>query len=99
MCTLRPLFLVQLSKMSGTITPADNIEMTAQDTKMSEPSSIHVDEVGIKGNGFAIHTERQRTVEEKRAEKRLLLKIDFTILPLLALVYFLASMASSIPPS
>ncbi len=68
------------------------MEMNQQDIKAVEASSWHVSDPKATDNGFAIHAERERTPEEKRIERRLLLKIDTIILPVLALVYFLASM-------
>ncbi|KAJ9643658.1 hypothetical protein H2204_001803 [Knufia peltigerae] len=63
------------------------------DNKNGEGLSLHLDEVHDSSvTGLTVFEERQRTPEEKKIERKLLLKIDFIILPLLALVYFLASM-------
>jgi hypothetical protein len=43
-------------------------------------------------NGLALHEEVPRTPEEETAERRFVLKIDFLILPLLIIMYFLASL-------
>jgi hypothetical protein len=45
-------------------------------------------------NGLAAHQETVLTPEERHAEKRFRLKIDFMILPLIATIYFLAALAS-----
>jgi hypothetical protein len=62
----------------------NNIDLTTLD---------HV-EVGHRkpGNGLAKHDVQPRTAEEERVEKRFVRKIDFFILPLLASMYFLASL-------
>jgi hypothetical protein len=43
-------------------------------------------------NGLALHEEVPRTPEEGAAERRFVLKIDFLILPLLIIMFFLASL-------
>jgi len=43
-------------------------------------------------NGLALHEEVPRTPEEEAAERRFVLKIDFLILPLLIIMFFLASL-------
>lgn len=70
------------------------VEMSAHDeVKNGEGLSLHLDEVHDSSiTDLTVFKERQRTPEEKKIERKLLLKIDFIILPLLALVYFLASM-------
>jgi hypothetical protein len=45
-------------------------------------------------NGLALHEEVPRTPEEEKAEKRFVLKIDLLILPLLIIMFFLASLVS-----
>lgn len=74
-----------------------SVEMSAHDdNKNGEGLSLHLDEVHDSSvTGLTVFEERQRTPEEKKIERKLLLKIDFIILPLLALVYFLASMVCS----
>jgi hypothetical protein len=42
-------------------------------------------------NGLAHHEESVKTSEEIKAEKRFVLKVDLMILPILILVFFLAS--------
>jgi len=66
--------------------------MNHEDIKASTATAVHVDDSKPVVDGFAIQGERERTLEQKKIERKLLLKIDFYILPLLALVYFLASM-------
>lgn len=43
-------------------------------------------------SGLAIHEEVVLTPEETRAERRYVLKLDFIILPLCAIMYFLATL-------
>jgi hypothetical protein len=43
-------------------------------------------------NGLVLQEEVPRTPEEERAERRFVLKIDFLILPLLIIMFFLASL-------
>jgi len=45
-------------------------------------------------NGLTTHQEAVLTPEERHAEKKFRLKIDFMILPLIATIYFLAALAS-----
>lgn len=45
-------------------------------------------------NGLAVHKETDLTPQERRAEQKYLVKIDCIILPLIAAIYFLASLAS-----
>jgi hypothetical protein len=45
-------------------------------------------------SGLAVHSEAVLTPEEKRAEKKFILKADLIILPLIATVYFLAALVS-----
>jgi hypothetical protein len=85
-----------LFSATDTVMPHQNIEMNQQDIKEVESSSTHVDvSKGNNASGFAIHTQQERTAEEKNIERRLLWKVDLTILPALSLVYFLASMVSN----
>lgn len=53
-------------------------------------------EVGvlIKPKNHAYHAEQAKTPEEVQSEKRFVRKIDLWILPLLSLMYFLASLVS-----
>lgn len=51
-------------------------------------------EDGDHSNGLYAHREISLTAEERKAEKRFLLKIDFIILPLIASIYFLAALVS-----
>ena len=43
-------------------------------------------------NGLAQHEEAVKTPEEIKAEKRFVLKVDLMILPILILMFFLASL-------
>ncbi len=45
-------------------------------------------------SGFAEHQEVPKTPEEIREDRRLLWKIDLIILPLVSVMYFLASLVS-----
>ena len=49
-----------------------------------------------KFNALSYHAEIPKTAEEAKAEKRFLLKVDLFILPLLAIMYFLASLVSPV---
>jgi hypothetical protein len=48
-------------------------------------------------NSLAYHEETPKTPEEAKAERNLVRKIDFIILPILASMYFLASLVSTVP--
>lgn len=50
--------------------------------------------LGPDGNGIKMHEEVELSPEEKRAERKLVWKLDLILLPLLSLMYFLASMVS-----
>ena len=52
----------------------------------------HQENDGKPANGFACNFESLKTPEEIKAEKRFVRKIDFMILPLLAISLFLASL-------
>lgn len=43
-------------------------------------------------NGLDIHEKAVLTPEEARAERRYVLKLDFIVLPLIAVMYFLATL-------
>ena len=55
----------------------------------------HQENDGKPANGFACNFESLKTPEEIKAEKRFVRKIDFMILPLLAISLFLASLVST----
>lgn len=57
-----------------------------------EERATHEEQVPEKPNGLLMHEEVQLSQDEIRAERRLVWKIDLIILPLLSLMYFLASM-------
>ncbi len=48
----------------------------------------------IKNNALTYHREVVKTPEEAGAERRFVRKIDFLLLPLLGVLYFLASLVS-----
>lgn len=48
----------------------------------------------MKENGLLCHQEIVKTPEEARAERRFVRKIDLHLLPLICIVYFLASLVS-----
>jgi hypothetical protein len=54
----------------------------------------HEEDVAGKPNGLLMHEQVQLSEDEMRAERRLVWKADLLILPLLSLMYFLASMVS-----
>ena len=54
-------------------------------------------EAAVNVNGLRAQKLRSLSPQEKRAETRLRWKIDLWILPLLALIYFLASMVACLP--
>ncbi|KAL1962679.1 hypothetical protein VTN77DRAFT_9313 [Rasamsonia byssochlamydoides] len=54
--------------------------------------NINTNVTNKPNNGLAHHEKRPKTSEERKEERRFLLKIDLIILPLLAVVYFLASL-------
>lgn len=47
-------------------------------------------------NGLALHREPAKSQEEERAERRLILKIDLLILPLLITIFFFSSLVRPI---
>jgi hypothetical protein len=47
-------------------------------------------------SGLAKHLSRSKTLEETKAEKRFVLKTDLIVLPLIASMYFLASLVDFI---
>jgi hypothetical protein len=49
-------------------------------------------------NGIAKHLSQTRTPDEAKAEKRFVLKTDCIVLPLLASMYFLASLVGELSP-
>ena len=53
---------------------------------------IMVEELPKAVNGLAEHIESEKTPEEKRELKRVLRKIDLTILPMLGIISFMESM-------
>ena len=76
-----------------------NINMAPSEVEKAstEPHELEMVHSNTKAlDGFAQHLETQRTAEERRIERRFLLKVDLVILPILALMLFLASLVS--PP-
>ncbi|PWY68991.1 putative pantothenate transporter [Aspergillus sclerotioniger CBS 115572] len=57
-----------------------------------KPSTNTIEDITSTKNGFAIHDTITRTPEEAKVERKLVLKIDLLILPVLAIIYFLAAM-------
>lgn len=55
-------------------------------------NSTHEERVASKPSGLLMHEDVQLSPDEKRAERRLVWKIDLIILPLLSLMYFLAAL-------
>lgn len=51
----------------------------------------------VKPKNHAYHAEQPKTPEEIDAEKRFVRKVDLWILPLLSIMYFLASLVSTSP--
>lgn len=49
-----------------------------------------------KESGLAVHEERLLTQEELKAEREYVLKLDLILLPLLSLMYFLASLVKQV---
>ena len=59
----------------------------------SQKDIVHQeDEAEPKVNGLAQHEESVKTLEEIKAEKRFVLKVDLMILPILIIMFFLASL-------
>jgi hypothetical protein len=46
-------------------------------------------------SGLAAHEGQEKTSDQLKEERRFRIKIDFTILPLLSVIYFLASLVSA----
>lgn len=55
------------------------------------------EDVVVKPNRLNYHAEQPRSPEEIKAERRFVRKVDLWILPLLSLMYFLASLVSASP--
>jgi hypothetical protein len=64
------------------------------DAIKAEPELTMLEEQPKVINGLAEHTESEKTPEEIREFKRVLRKIDFTILPMLGIMSFMESMVS-----
>ena len=62
--------------------------------EISAKHTNHEEDVARKPNGLLMHEQVQLSQDEMRAERRLVWKADLLILPLLSLMYFLASMVS-----
>ena len=67
-------------------------------TNEEKPSTNTIEDITTSKNGFAIHDTLTRTPEEAKVERKLVLKIDLLILPVLAIIYFLAAMVIPPPP-
>jgi hypothetical protein len=59
--------------------------------------TTHEEDVARKPNGLLMHEQVQLSQDEIRAERHLVWKADLLILPLLSLMYFLASMVGFLP--
>lgn len=62
--------------------------------EISAKHTNYEEDVARKPNGLLMHEQVQLSQDEMRAERRLVWKADLLILPLLSLMYFLASMVS-----
>lgn len=63
---------------------------------VDQTTHIHNENTEKQPSGLTAHLETSKTPEEIRAEKRLVMKIDLLILPMLALSLFLASLVSAV---
>ncbi|PYI11228.1 putative pantothenate transporter [Aspergillus sclerotiicarbonarius CBS 121057] len=61
-------------------------------TSSEKSISNTIEDIPPTKNGFAVHDTITRTPEEAKIERKLVLKIDLLILPVLAIIYFLAAM-------
>ncbi len=73
--------------------PSDHIHTTVT----THHDEFHGPEIDKTVSGIAMHMEASRTAEEKKAEKRFVLKVDMVILPLITSLYLLASMVCNPP--
>lgn len=67
------------------------VHRTKDDIQMTALSHVE-DTCGQPTSGIAKHLEQPKTPAEAKAEKRFVRKTDFIVLPLLASMYFLASL-------
>ncbi|KAJ9641318.1 hypothetical protein H2204_002996 [Knufia peltigerae] len=67
-------------------------ETSAQLEQLEIFSGVAAEDVLIKPKNHAFHAEQPKTPEELKAERRFVRKIDLWILPLLSVMYFLASL-------
>lgn len=72
-------------------------ETSAQLEQLEIFSGVAAEDVLIKPKNHAFHAEQPKTPEELKAERRFVRKIDLWILPLLSVMYFLASLVSTTP--
>lgn len=72
-------------------------ENRKKNSVMAETETVENVDNKTDNDGLASHKKRPKSSDERKEERRFLRKIDLTILPLLGIVYFLASMASPIP--
>ena len=87
-----PLNICKTKTMGSTtqgITPDLGMDVDIEKSRSGESG---VEPIDKQANGLAQHLETARTPEDIRVERRYLLKVDFMILPILALTLFLASL-------
>lgn len=65
------------------------------DIKHLDGNAESVEDVAKMSNGLTTHEETVLTPEERMAEKKFIRKVDLTILPLITIMYFLASLVSN----
>jgi hypothetical protein len=70
--------------------------MNSEKVETADVEMVHTELDGPfkPANGLAQHEEIFLTPEEIKAERRFVRKIDFLILPLLTIMFFLASLVS-----
>ena len=76
------------------MTATSDIEKVVGD--VDQTTHRHIENPEKQPSGLTPHLETTKTAEEIRAEKRVVMKIDLMILPLLSLSLFLASLVSDV---
>jgi hypothetical protein len=69
-------------------------EKMPAEREISHARNEGIDEPEALLSGLALHQELPKALEEERAERRFVLKIDLLILPLLIFTFFYASLVS-----
>lgn len=77
-----------------TMEAVSDVENVVKD--VDQTTHIHSENTEKQPSGLTIHLETSKAPEEIRAEKRLVMKIDLLILPMLSLSLFLASLVSAV---